>query len=419
MPKNDAELDANQPKKTPIAKSKTEGKPEPLAKLPVAQDVPKDVKKNDQKDAMPEAKADKAEVKDARVEKPAKEAVTDKDTKLAVVETKPTSTTSANKTTSAVAGATAGVNASLKANKTVITRVVAGIIAVFLLVVIIFGVFVYGYQSDAPAVKAVAGYIPYPVERVNGGLNFVTYNAYLFEIDANKKAIQNNAKLNNQPAIDFNSADGKKQVVEIKKHAIDKLKSDALTAQLAHKYKLKVTSKEVNDLVNQFYTRYGGKDTLLKTLKQYYGWNLNDLKGVIYKQLLAKKLEDKIAADPTIDAQTKAKANDVAKQIKAGGDFATIAKQSSQASDAANGGDLGTFVKGQVPEEIQKALDATPVASVSDPVKTKYGYEIVKVNSKSGDTYSASHILIKTVDFTTWFNDQLKNAKVNVYIIIK
>jgi foldase protein PrsA len=278
---------------------------------------------------------------------------------------------------------------------------------------------VYGYQSDAPAVKAVAGVIPYPVERVGGGFHFVTYKAYLFEVDANKKAIQNNAKLNNQPAVDFKSADGKKQIVDIKKHALDKLKSDELTAQLARKYKVTVSNKEVNDLVNQFYTRYGGKDTLLKTLKEYYGWNLNDLKSVIRKQLLAKKLEEKVAADPKLNAQTKAKAADIAKQIKAGGDFATIAKASSQASDAANGGDLGTFTKGQVPEEIQKALDATPVGGVSDPVKTQYGYEIIKVNTKSGDSYSASHILVKSTDYTTWFNDQLKAAKVNVYIVVK
>jgi len=86
---------------------------------------------------------------------------------------------------------------------------------------VIFGVLIYAYRSENPAVKAVASVVPYPVERVNG--HFVTYKSYLFEVDANKRAYQNNAKLNNQPAVDFNSADGKKLVVQIKEHALDKL----------------------------------------------------------------------------------------------------------------------------------------------------------------------------------------------------
>jgi len=68
-----------------------------------------------------------------------------------------------------------------------------------------------------------------------------------------------------------------------------------------------VTDKEVNDLINQLYQRYGGKDTLLKTLNQIYGWNIGDLKNVVYKQLLAKNLEDKVTSDPAVTAAAKTK----------------------------------------------------------------------------------------------------------------
>ncbi len=299
--------------------------------------------------------------------------------------------------------------------KSTAIKVVSVAVALLAVVVVIFGVLIYGYKSESSVVKAVAQIIPYPVERVNG--HFVSYSDYLFEVDANKRAYQNNAKLNNQPAVDFNSADGKKLVTQIKQHSLDKLESDSVTAQLAAEKKVKVTDKEVNDLINQLYQRYGGKDTLLKTLNQIYGWNLKDLRGVVYKQLLAQDLQTKVTSDPAVDAAAKAKAQDVLKKVKAGTDFAALAKQNSQASDAASGGDLGFFTKGQLPDELFTAAQALQPGQVSDAIKDQYGYEILKVTEKKDDgSIHASHILIKTIDFNEYFQDQIKKAKVNKYV---
>lgn len=293
---------------------------------------------------------------------------------------------------------------------------VGSVIVVLLVVVlVVFGVLIYAYKSENPAVKAVAQVVPYPVEQVNG--RFVTYSDYLFEVDANKRAYQNNAKLNNQQQPDFNSADGKKLVTQIKQHALDKLKSDALVAQLADEKHVKVSDKEVNDLINQLYQRYGGKDTLLKTLNQIYGWNLSDLRKVVYKQLLARDLETKVTSDPAVDAAAKQKAEDVLSKVKGGGDFTALAKQYSQASDAASGGDLGFFTKGQLPDNEQTAAEALQPGQVSDVIKTQYGYEILKVIEKKDDgSIHAQHILIKTIDFNSWFQNQLNKAKSHTYI---
>jgi hypothetical protein len=115
--------------------------------------------------------------------------------------------------------------------KSTIIKVTSVVVALLAVVVIVFGVLIYAYKSESPAVATVAQVVPYPALQVNG--RFVSYHDYLFEVDANKRAYQNNAKLNNQPAVDFNSDDGKKLVKQIKEHAIEKLKSDALVAQLA------------------------------------------------------------------------------------------------------------------------------------------------------------------------------------------
>ena len=294
------------------------------------------------------------------------------------------------------------------------TKIVAGLVAVFALVVIIFGVLIYGYHSESPIVAAVANVIPFPVSSVNG--HFVSYGDYLFQLNANKRGYQQNAKLNNQPAADFKSSEGKKILTQFHTSSLEKVKSDAVVEQLAAEKKVKITNKDVDNLINQLYKNYGGKDTLLKTLKDIYGWNINDLKKVVRKQLLEQKLSEKVTSDPVIDAQAKTKAADVAKKVKDGGDFAALAKQYSQASDAASGGDLGSFTKGQVSDEIQKTVDALPVDGVSDPVKDQYGYEIIKVTEKTGDTAKASHILIKTIDFTDYMSQQIKKAKYKQYI---
>jgi hypothetical protein len=301
--------------------------------------------------------------------------------------------------------------------KSTLIKVVAVVVALLVVVIVVFGVLIYGYKSENSVVRAVAQVIPYPIQRVNR--HFVSYNDYLFEVEANKRAYQNNAKLNNQPAVDFNSADGKKLVVQIKQHSLDKVESDALVAQLAAQKKVTVTDKQINDLINQLYSRYGGKDTLLKTLNQIYGWDLGNLKTVVRKQLLAQNLQTKVTSDPAVDAAAKAKAQDVLKKVKDGGDFAALAKQYSQASDAASGGDLGFFTKGQLPDELFAAAQALQPGQVSDTIKDQYGYEILKVTEKKDDgSIHASHILIKTVDFNEYFQDQLKKAKVNTYIKI-
>jgi parvulin-like peptidyl-prolyl isomerase len=353
---------------------------------------------------------DKAAKPKTNKEKDAKDESVDSSPEVKVVDTKPSLGTSAADRAKALAGAVRPRNM-----RSTIIKVAAVVVALLAILVIVFGVLIYAYKSESPAVRVVASVVPYPAQSVNG--RFVSYHDYLFEVDANQKAYQNNAKLNNQPAPNFKSAEGKKLVTQIKQHALDKLKSDAVIAQLASEKKVKVTDKEVNDLINQLYERYGGKDTLLKTLNQIYGWDLNDLKGVIRKQLLAKNLEEKVTSDPKVEAAAKTKAADVLTKVKAGEDFGELAKKYSQASDAANGGDLGFFTKGQLPDNVQSAAEALQPGQVSDVIKTQYGYEVLKVVEKKDDgSIHGQHILIKTIDFNDYFQGELKKAKVKKYI---
>lgn len=83
---------------------------------------------------------------------------------------------------------------------------------------------------------------------------------------------------------------------------------------------------------------------------------------------------------------TEAEAQAVLKRIKAGEDFAKVAKDVSK--DAAeDGGDLGWFTKDRMVPEFADAAFKLNVGQVSDPVKTQFGWHIIQVEGKRQTTF--------------------------------
>ena len=69
-------------------------------------------------------------------------------------------------------------------------------------------------------------------------------------------------------------------------------------------------------------------------------------------------------------------------QLKKGADFATLAKEKSKDPGAADGGDLGYFTKDQMVPEFAEAAFKLDKGQISDPVKTQFGWHIIKVEDK-------------------------------------
>jgi peptidyl-prolyl cis-trans isomerase D len=116
-------------------------------------------------------------------------------------------------------------------------------------------------------------------------------------------------------------------------------------------------------------------------LHDYFNQHVEDyrLKELVSAQHILFKTEGKKPEE--IEAIRK-KALSVLDRIKKGEDFSTLAKQFSEDSSAANGGNLGEFPRGQMVPEFEKAAFSLGVGAVSDLVQTQFGFHIIKVLKK-------------------------------------
>ncbi|MCW4006790.1 MAG: peptidylprolyl isomerase [Candidatus Bathyarchaeota archaeon] len=76
--------------------------------------------------------------------------------------------------------------------------------------------------------------------------------------------------------------------------------------------------------------------------------------------------------------KTLSEANAIKEKLANGAKFGDVAKEVSLCPSSKKGGDLGTFGRGQMVKEFEKAAFALQVGEVSDPIKTQFGYHIIK-----------------------------------------
>ncbi len=80
--------------------------------------------------------------------------------------------------------------------------------------------------------------------------------------------------------------------------------------------------------------------------------------------------------------KTEQEANDLLNKMNAGDSFEVLAKAYSQCPSGKKGGDLGFFGRGRMAKEFENAAFNLEVGQVSKPVKTQFGYHLIKVTDK-------------------------------------
>lgn len=75
--------------------------------------------------------------------------------------------------------------------------------------------------------------------------------------------------------------------------------------------------------------------------------------------------------------EAQSQIQDIATELKSGGDFAALAKQHSDCPSGASGGDLGAFGRGQMVKAFEDAAFSLDVGGTSDVIETPFGYHII------------------------------------------
>ena len=126
-------------------------------------------------------------------------------------------------------------------------------------------------------------------------------------------------------------------------------------------------------------------------------WSSIDAKKVVEKstelqELVDLKKEDKMSEATQVAAKhilvsTEQEAKDILKEIQkkgAGSEtaFEDAAKTHSKCPSGANGGDLGFFKRGVMVKEFEDAAFSLNVGEISEPIKTNFGWHLIKVYGK-------------------------------------
>jgi peptidyl-prolyl cis-trans isomerase D len=112
------------------------------------------------------------------------------------------------------------------------------------------------------------------------------------------------------------------------------------------------------------------------------------------------------------EEEVKAKAEQLLKAVKSGGDFAEIAKKNSEdEASAKQGGDLDFFARGRMVPEFDEAAFKLQPGEISDLVKSQFGFHIIKVTDKKAATAKTlDEVRPQIVDQLTWEKAQAKAA---------
>jgi peptidyl-prolyl cis-trans isomerase C len=230
---------------------------------------------------------------------------------------------------------------------------------------------------------------------------------------------------------------------EIMKQAEEKALEDLTRAELlyqeASKLEIKDLDKQVADVIAQNKVKLGTQAEFDKALKGV-DMTLKDLVEFTRKDLVLNNFIEKRFTVPPAEADAEArkfydenldryfkkpetlrashiligtdeklspedrkkakeKAEAILKRVKAGEDFAAIAKSDSSCPSSAEGGDLGYFARGQMVPPFEKAAFALQPGQISDVVETQFGYHVIKVTEKQdAKTEPFENVKVKIVE---------------------
>ena len=195
-------------------------------------------------------------------------------------------------------------------------------------------------------------------------------------------------------------------VAENGKPVLDMLIANKIIDLELKKENITISKEDIDKEMDLIAEHYGGLDNFEQMLT-IYGQSIDSVKQNIEKNLQVKKLlepqiiitdeeikdyfeenkesfntEEQIKASHIL-VDSEEKAVEVKNKLNAGEDFAELAKEySTDNSNKDNGGSLGFFGRGEMVPEFEDIAFSLEAGKTSEPVKTDFGYHIIKVEEK-------------------------------------
>lgn len=284
---------------------------------------------------------------------------------------------------------------------------ILGIVLVFTLVV---GIGIYGFDWNNNFTKTTSKYIPYPATLVGG--NSVRLSEYFEEV---------------YHAETYFKKSGIEPVEGYKTMILDRLIDRVLFQKQAKSYGVIVSQEEIDAQFNQEAEEMGGEKKLAEVLRDLYDYDIKSFKKLIYYKLLEDRLRETVpvrihaqhilvkideGADEDTVKKAQEKALELYKKVTEGKeDFGTVAGEFSEdEASRESGGDLGFFGIGQFVSEFEVVALKTKVGEITQPVRSKFGFHIIKVLERKGEVEKS---------FDDWFSDIKKSTKTIELIKLK
>lgn len=186
---------------------------------------------------------------------------------------------------------------------------------------------------------------------------------------------------------------------------LDGLISEKIIELEVKKENIEVTKDEIDNEYSAMEEEQGGPDVFAQTLSSH-NITKDDMTKNIELNLSLEKLLipeititdkeieafyneniDMFSTEEQIDAShilvdTKELASEISDKLKAGESFEELALEYSTDDTKEMGGNLGLFGKGEMVESFEDVAFSLPIGEISEPVKSDFGYHIIKVNKK-------------------------------------